>query len=484
MTLLFGILIIGCAIWAINRRIDVRLVLLTAALVLGFVAGDPWPVVQKFLSTLVGEQYVVPICTAMGFAYVLRHTLCDQHLVHLLTDPLRRIRPLLIPGAVLVGFAVNIPVISQASTAVAIGSVLIPLLVAARISPVTAGSALLLGASLGGELFNPGAPEFRTVIKEIGKLGIAAPAGTDLVRAAVPLTLLHLVVATGVFWWISLRAEKAYTRQQEELKRLEPDPQLPAFKVNLWKAAVPLVPLVILFLVAPPFQVFHVPQEWLVGAKEPWTLLKDAADPKLREAVQNPFDSRMIGVAMMIGVALASLTDRRKTLTSAAAFFEGAGYAYTHVISLIIAATCFGEGVRLIGLDQVVGGLIKSLPHFLLPAAALLTLAFAFICGSGIAATQSLFGFFAAPALSVGVSPLHTGLITTLGAAAGRTMSPVAAVTLMSASLTETQPTDLVKRVAGPLFAGILAVLLTGMALSSSGQWQAPPPPPAAVAHP
>lgn len=475
MTLLFGSLIIALAIWAIARQVDVRLALLTAALLLGVLAGQPWLIVQKFATTFVGEQYVVPICTAMGFAYVLRHTLCDQHLVHLLTDPLRRVRPLLIPGAVLVGFIVNIPVISQSSTAVAIGSVLIPLLIATRISPVTAGSALLLGASIGGELFNPGAPEFRTIIKEIGKLAGAAPAGTDLVRAVVPLNLLNLVVSTAVFWWISARAERAYAKDQERLEELEPEPALPRFRVNLFKAAVPLLPLVLLFLVAPPFQVFKVPQEWLVGAGEPSVLLKQAAerlnDPKLREVAGNPFDSRMIGVAMLIGVIVAALTDRRKTLTSAAAFFEGAGYAFTHVISLIVAATCFGEGVRLIGLDTLVGALIRLVPHFLLPAAGFLTLAFAFICGSGIAATQSLYGFFAQPALQVGVSPLHTGLVTSLGAAAGRTMSPVAAVTLMCASLTETRPIDLVKRVAPPLLAGMLSVVLAGVAFSAAGLW-------------
>lgn len=478
MTLALGSLIIALAIWAIVRQIDVRLALLTAALLLGLLAGKPWNIVQKFATTFVGEQYVVPICTAMGFAYVLRHTLCDQHLVHLLTDPLRRVKPLLIPGAVLVGFIVNIPVISQSSTAVAIGSVLIPLLIATRISPVTAGSALLLGASIGGELFNPGAPEFRTVIREIGKLGLSAPSGTDLVRAIVPLNLLHLTVSTAVFWWISARAERAYAKDQERLEAMEPDPALPRFRVNVFKAMVPLLPLVLLFLVAPPLQVFTVPHEWLVGAGEPSVLLREAAerlnDAKLRDAASNPFDSRMIGVAMLIGVIVAALTDRHKTLSAAGAFFEGAGYAFTHVISLIVAATCFGEGVKLIGLDTVVGGLIRSLPHFLLPAAGFLTLAFAFVCGSGIAATQSLFLFFSEPAAQVGVSPMHTGLVTSLGAAAGRTMSPVSAVALMCASLTETRPVDLVRRVAPPLLAGILAVVLAGMAMSAAGYWPKP----------
>src|SRR5262245_6093488 len=164
MTLLLGLLVIAAAVYAIVRQVDVRLVLLLAALALGVVAGQPQQIVQKCLGTFVDEQFVVPICTAMGFAYVLRFTTCDQHLVHLLVRPLQRVRWLLIPGAVLVCFFVNVPIVSQTSTAVTVGAVMIPLLLAARISPVTVGAALLLGASIGGELLNPGAPELRTVV--------------------------------------------------------------------------------------------------------------------------------------------------------------------------------------------------------------------------------------------------------------------------------------------------------------------------------
>src|SRR5437899_12386793 len=111
-----GLFVIAAAVWAIARRVDVRLALLLAAFAMGALAGDISPVVRKFFETLTNEQFVLPICTAMGFAHVLRHSGCDRHLVHLLTRPLRLLRPLLIPGAVLVGFTVNISVISQAST--------------------------------------------------------------------------------------------------------------------------------------------------------------------------------------------------------------------------------------------------------------------------------------------------------------------------------------------------------------------------------
>src|SRR5438105_3364215 len=98
MIQLAGAVIIAAAVVAVSRRWDVRLVLTLAGLALGALAGQAHVVLQTFLATLSREQFVIPICSAMGFAYVLRHTGCDRHLVHLLVEPVRRVRPLLIPG--------------------------------------------------------------------------------------------------------------------------------------------------------------------------------------------------------------------------------------------------------------------------------------------------------------------------------------------------------------------------------------------------
>ena len=154
-------------------------------------------------------------------------------------------------------------------------------------------AALLLGTSIGGELLNPGAPEFRTVIRETSVLGLPLT-GADCVRAVLPLGLLHLGVATAVFWFLTVRAEgrrsEGWPREAREITS-EP--------VSYLKAAVPLVPLAFLFLVAPPLQVIQIPRDWLVGPREAAVLLQDASarlgDPRLAETVTNPFDSRLIG---------------------------------------------------------------------------------------------------------------------------------------------------------------------------------------------
>jgi DcuC family C4-dicarboxylate transporter len=457
MTLLVGVAIIAAAVYATVRGVDVRLALLLAALALGVLAGAPQAIVRMFLATFSNEQFVVPICTAMGFAYVLRLTQCDQHLVHLLVRPLSYVRPLLIPGTVVVGFLVNIPVVSQTSTAVTIGPVVIPLLLAARLSPVTIGAALLLGSSVGGELLNPGAPELQTTVQEsrAAALRLKMPPPDLTVRECVhyilPLDLLGLAVATTLFWLVSLRAEARGGKEGRGPEVVAPpDAATEPFRVSWLRALVPLVPLLLLFLTGPPLELIAVEREWLV---EP----RDAAR----------FNSRLVGAAMLVGVAVAAAVVRRSLWGVAGAFFEGAGYGFTHIISLIVAASCLGEGVKRVGLTDLVGSALEEAPGLLLPAAGLLPLAFGVLCGSGMASTQALFPLFAPAALKLGIDPAHVGAVVSVASAAGRTLSPVAAVTLMCAALTQTSPLCLVRRLAVPVLAAMAAVVLAAVVMAA-----------------
>jgi DcuC family C4-dicarboxylate transporter len=490
MQLFLGVLVIAAGIWAVSRRVDVRLALLLTALVLGVLAGNPAAIVRKFLETFSNERFVVPICTAMGFAYVLKLTECDRHLVQLLIQPLTRVRPLLVPGTILVGFLVNIPVVSQTSTAITLGAVAIPILLAARVPSATIGAALLLGSSIGGELLNPGAPELRTVVEESSHAalsrGLPIPGLTaDLVAHILPLDLIGLAAAVLVFWFMS-RKDDAIPPPESSA---EP---APAFRVNLFKAMIPVLPLALLFLTSPPLNLIRVPPRWLLETKSravpeavlttggvapaaafpttiPWGALGARLQPpeaRLSPADRGLFDCRLIGAAMLIGVAAAALSARHTVLKSAAAFFDGAGYGFTHIISLIVTATCFGEAVRLIGLASLLGDLIRFMPALLMPIAGVLPLAFGALCGSGMATTQSLFGFFVEPALTLEINPFWVGAMVSLSSAAGRTVSPFAAVTLMCGTLTKTDALKLSARVAPPLLAAVAVEVVVAMLLA------------------
>src|SRR5947208_8264849 len=101
----------------IARRLEVRLVLIAGAIPLFAMASGLNAMCIRIVTEMANPGTVVPICSALGFAYVLRITECDQHLVRLLLRPLQRLRGLLIPGGIAAGYLVNTTIVSQTGTA-------------------------------------------------------------------------------------------------------------------------------------------------------------------------------------------------------------------------------------------------------------------------------------------------------------------------------------------------------------------------------
>jgi DcuC family C4-dicarboxylate transporter len=254
------------------------------------------------------------------------------------------------------------------------------------------------------------------------------------VQRVAPVLLLQLAVAVAVFWPICLRAEARAAATAGGPSPEEKAAELAAFRVNPFKAVVPVVPVLLLMVIGPPFNLVTVPRTWLAD---------DGAGPAT-------FGVRLVGASMLFGSALASLTAPRSAGKVAASFFEGAGQAFTRIISIIVVATCFGKGIELLKLDAPIQGAIRGREDLVWPIAGSLTLLFALLCGSGMAATQSLYKFYVTDAMSTEML-LRVGAVTSVTAAAGRTMSPVAAVNLVSADLTDTEPFAIAKRLVVPL---------------------------------
>ena len=207
--------------------------------------------------------------------------------------------------------------------------------------------------------------------------------------------------------------------------------------------------------------------DWLVSPKE----MSAFADPV--KASASAFTGRLIGAAMLIGVFVAALTcartksdtDRQAKPNLTKAFFEGAGYALANIVAIIAAAACFGEGVKQLGLKDALGAVLNAWPALLLPMSGILPLLFAIVSGSGIAATQILYPVLAAPAAHLQMDLTQLGSLVVVGAAAGRTMSPVSAIAVMCGDMTETRSVDLIKHVVIPLLISMGFVLLTTAAM-------------------
>lgn len=422
--------VIAVTVALIARRVDVRLALGLGGWLLFLVAGRGTAFFGYFAREMANPATIVPIGSAMGFSYVLRETRCDLHLIQLLLRPLRRARALLIPGGIAAGYLVNTTLVSQTSAAAVLGPILLPLLRAGRVPAATAGAVLLLGCSMGGELFNPGAVEIVT----LGRLVKVEP--TRVVSQVAPWNLLASACALLAFWAIELRRQH---REPALMMAAAPGGDGP-FRIQWPKAIVPLVPIALLF--AGPR---------LLGV-ERLVSLPEAAFPRLSEPAS-------ILLAMLVGLLAAALTSPSSTGRLAAAFFDGAGYGYIHVISLIVTATVFAEGVKATGLIDALAASLTGHRAAAVAVAILLPWALARICGSGIAPAVAVMQALIPQAASLAIDPIQLGAITAVAAHFGRTMSPAAAVVAITATLAAADRADTLRRVTLPLLVG-LGVLL------------------------
>lgn len=130
MTLLgwIGILVVILTVVALAKRWETRLVLFTSGAVLCCLSMEPLTTLNAFAKSMTNSGLITAICTSMGFAFVLTYTKCDQHLVALLSKPIRGLGIFLIPICTVVTIMVNVVIPSASGVAAAVGSTLIPLL--------------------------------------------------------------------------------------------------------------------------------------------------------------------------------------------------------------------------------------------------------------------------------------------------------------------------------------------------------------------
>jgi DcuC family C4-dicarboxylate transporter len=428
--LIIATAIIIAAVVLMVRRVEVRLVLLGAGLAMALLAGQPLAIADTFTRAMVTSM-VAPICASMGFAALMSATGCDRHLVHALLAPVRRARWLVVPGGILAAYLVNMAVPSQASTAAALGPVLVPLLLAGGHAPVVAGAALVLGASFGGDLLNPGAQDVQAIA---GVTGVNAAA---LSARVIPASLVGALVAALVFAFAHGRRKGGEIQAEPVLHAPKDEP---ALKVHPGKAAIPVVPIALLLAAYAGFS----PLAWLVAPPEgdEWQPLVNAL-PVVR--------------AMLIGGVLAVLVAWREVVALSRAFFDGMGVAYGGIISLTITAQCFGAGVAVVGVAEALLRLATA-TNALVPLAAGFPWALSTLSGSGSGPILTFAQTFLTQ-VSPADEPVTLSAMACLGGAFGRTMSPVSAVVVYGSGLVGVSPMLVVRRLLPALGAGGVVAL-------------------------
>ena len=439
-----GLAIVVVTFYLIYKNYEARLVLALSGLVMAFIGqvvvgtnGGVSAAVDAFVKQLVNGGLVPTIVTVMGFGYVMTFTKCSDHLVNLLVKPLARVPVIVIPGAVIITWLLNIVLPSAAGIAAAVGVLLIPALIALKVRPVMAAAAVFIGTwgsvVSPGLMFNPQIADIAFKAKEIPApdamiviMQEALPCAIGALVAAICLTIICIVLKEGVG---STKIVKELPDGEEIQKN---------FKVNPIKAIIPIIPLALLVL----------------ASKQVGVL---------------PTKAFSIPVCMLIGTAIGlivALFSKQKIGEASKKFCRGAGDGFCDVVILIAAAAMFASGMKAIGLTGALVDAMKGSQSVAMFAAAAGPFVMAAISGSGNAAALAFNQAITPNAADFGLTIVQLGAVAQIAAGLGRSMSPVAGGVIILAGIAGVNPMEVVKRTAIPAIVALIVVTLLMFAMS------------------
>ena len=415
MFLIIGALVVLGVIYLLLKRHESRMVLIAAGILMCIIGGKPMAALDAFAKSMTNAGLITSVCSCMGFAWCMKYTGCDKHLVVAIGKVLKKMGFLLIPGATLATFVVNIAIPSAAGCSAAVGVIFIPILMAAGVHPAMAAAAVKSGTY--GSMLNPGLVHNGVIAK------LAGTQITDVIGNHMMATVAGVIVAAVVLTVIAivLKENKGYV---PEGSVVDDD----SFSVNPLYAIMPLIPVIIL----------------LLGSTK--------VVPVLKMGVPH---------AMIIGAILALAATRKSPVELTKSFFNGMGDAYANIIGIIISVGVFVAGLKALGL-------IKALIAWMLNSTGIVKIAATFgpfllalISGSGDAATVAFNEAVTPHAAEFGISTMNMVSIAALGGTLGRTISPIAGATIICAGIAGVDPMEVCKRNA----LGIVCALLVGMVI-------------------
>ena len=419
MTLLnwVAVVVVILTIAALIKRYETRLVLFTAGLVLCCVSLQPMTAFNAFAKSMTNGGLIMAICASMGFAYVSSYTKCDQHLVHLLSKPIRGLGIFLVPICTAVTMIINIAIPSASGCAAAVGSTLIPVMLRAGISPAAAAASVMMGTY--GGVLSPGSAH-NVYIAKISNMEIM-----DFIALHTPFSLvLYAIGIVGILVMCIIFKDKGQATDniQVNVDSKQEEIEHP----NVIYAMVPLLPIVIL-------------------------VLGNSVLPVIKMGVAQ---------AMVLGAILCLLITRANPQQFSKTFFNGLGKGYGNILGIIIAAGVFAAGLRAAGLIDTFIALLREANDIARWGGSIGPWFLGTITGSGDAATFAFNEAVTPHAASFGMDIPHLGALAFLSGALGRTSSPIAGAMMVVAGIAMANPVEVAKRTIVPCFIGVIVLAL------------------------
>ncbi|HDL5698711.1 TPA: C4-dicarboxylate transporter DcuC [Mannheimia haemolytica] len=410
--LIIAIVGIIATIYLLIKKHETRTVLIAMGLGMALLTLQPMAALDAFAKSMTSSGLIMAICSSMGFAYVMKSTGCDNHLVQLLTKPLSGLKFFLIPIATIITFFINIAIPSAAGCAAAVGATLIPVLKSSGVRPAMAGAAILAGTF--GSMMSPGSSH-SAMISEMSGLTI-----TEVNLSHAPYTMIAGAIGAVTLTILALIFKDYSKEHRDAYLQTAENRQSETSSTNILYAIAPLVPLVILVIGGTSLQEIS----WLS-----WTKMG-------------------VPQAMLIGAIYGLLVTRTSPAKITNEFFNGMGNAYANVLGIIIAAGVFVAGLKATGAIDSAIEFLKHSNEFVRWGATIGPFLMGMVTGSGDAAAIAFNTAVTPHAAELGYTHVNLGMAAAIAGAIGRTASPIAGVVIVCAGIAGVNPVEMIKRTA------------------------------------
>ena len=445
-----ALLVTVAAGWLLVKKYKPVLVLLGAGLLLLLIrvilrpsvpllegkesSGSVWFDIVGTIESIAKDQLTgvgLIIMAAGGFSAYMNRVGATEALVRLVITPITKLKQpyLILVLAYVIGQLLFMVIPSAAGLAMLLVVVMMPIIVAAGVSPA-AGAAVIATTSA-----MPIGPATGTEILAAHTVGLS-PA-VYFVKHQLPVAIPTIIAVAITHFFVQRRLDR---KGEDEAGEPSDEHKSSGRVAPTWYALFLLLPIILLVVFS----------------------------PLVVKAIQLSTVSAFLLVwVLAVIVELIRNHDRSAVLTDANTMFVGMGNMFAKVVSLIITAQLFAEGLKQAGVIKLlVSGAEIGLP--LWGMAILFTLVVGlvtFLTGSGVGSFTSFASL--APGIASGLSGNATNLVTPMQFAGGlfRSVSPISGVVITVAGAAGISPMAVVRRTALPTLVGFIVMMASSLIL-------------------
>ncbi|WP_299547118.1 C4-dicarboxylate transporter DcuC [uncultured Helicobacter sp.] len=397
-------------------------------------------ITATFKTQLAGVGLI--IMSVAGFAAYMKHINASAKLAFLANKPLGKIKNkyLILSGTFVVGMALKIVISSYAGLLLLLLACIYPVLIALKIRPITAVCVLSLIALDYGPKDGNSINMADMVGQKDNVVGLFL---NYQIWSVIAYVAVIAILIPLYFAWVDKR-DKAKGVLCDEVETPEIiDPKCPTLYILF-----PWLPVVFLF------------SAYFLGIK------------------LDVVTANFVSIALVFIVEFARHRDGKKLGEDMVVILKAMAEIFVSVVSIIIAASVFAEGIKALGGVGILANAVSSLGKegefaaiavfVSIALLSFLVYGFAVIMGSGIAAFNA-FGRLAPDiATRLGVAPITLVLPIEIASCLGRAASPIAGGILALAGFAKVSPVDIIKRTAPLLLIAMVVNILVAFYLAKT----------------